>query len=40
MRNWFRGWKLMVNERSCGNFGDGAGAERGKGGLRRRSGGK
>ena len=40
MRDWCRGWKLIVNGRSGGNFGDGAGAKRGEGGWRRRSGGK
>ena len=35
-----QGWKLMTNERSCRNVGDGTGVERGEGGWRRRSGGK
>ena len=35
-----QGWKLVINERSCGNFGDKAGSEHGEGGWRRRSGGK
>ena len=29
-----QGWKLVINERSCGNFGDRAGSERGEGGWR------
>ena len=35
-----QGCKLVVNERSCGNVGDGAGGERGEGGWGRRLGGK
>ena len=32
------GWKFVVNERTCGNFGDGAGVEHGEDGWRGQSG--